>query len=233
MPEKVVGVLGGMGPEATIDFFTKVVALTPGEKDQDHLRLIIDNNPKIPDRTEAILTQDKSIVPALIKTAKNLEKAGVDFIAMPCNTAHYFYDEVAKEISIPILHMIREVAQAVQASLPECKKAGLLATSGTITTNLYQTELQKIGVEVIAPDPEYQAKVMDAILLIKSGQEKERAREELLKIGSLLIEQGNAQAIILGCTDIPVVIRTDDFTVPVFDSNWVLAEATVKLARGV
>ena len=231
MPEKVVGVLGGMGPEATIDFFTKVVTLTPAKKDQDHLRIIIDNNPKIPDRTESILTQDKSIVSALIETAKNLEKAGVDFIAIPCNTAYYYYEDLVKEISIPILHMIREMAQAVQTSLPECKKVGLLATSGTVTTNLYQTEFQKIGVEVIVPDPKQQAKVMDAILIIKSGEEKGKAREELIKIGNLLIEQDKAQAIVLGCTDIPVVLRTDDFSVPVFDSNWVLAEATVKLAR--
>ena len=224
MPEKVVGILGGMGPEATVDFFAKVVALTPAMRDKDHLRIIIDNNPKTPDRIETGF-------PVLVETAKNLERAGADFIVIPCNTAHYFYEDLVREISIPILHMIREVSYAVKASFPECQRVGLLATSGTIAANLYQTEFQKIGVEVVVPDPEYQTKVMDAILTIKSGHEKDRAREELTKVANLLIEQGRAQALILGCTDIPIVIKANDFSVPVFDSNSVLAKATVKFAK--
>ena len=231
MPEKVVGILGGRGPEATADFFAKVIALTGAKRDQDHLRIIIDNNPKIPDRTEAILAKDGALFPMLVETAKNLERAGADFIVIPCNTVHYFYEDLVREISIPILHMIREVSYAVKASLPECQRVGLLATSGTTASNLYQTEFQKIGVEVVVPDPEYQTKVMDAILTIKSGHEKDRAREELTKVANLLIEQGRAQALILGCTDIPVVIKANDFSVPVFDSNLVLAKATVKFAR--
>jgi len=224
MPERVVGILGGMGPEATVDFFAKVITLTPAKRDQDHLRIIIDNNPKIPDHIETGF-------PVLVETAKNLERAGADFIVIPCNTVHYFYEDLVREISIPILHMIREVTHAVKAYLPECQRVGLLATSGTITANLYQAEFQKIGVEVIVPDPQYQTKVMDAIQAIKSGGGKDRAREELTKVADLLIQQGKAQALILGCTDIPVVIRMNDFSVPVFDSNLVLAEATVRFAK--
>ncbi len=230
MPEKVIGILGGMGPEATADFFAKIIALTPAKSDQDHPRIIIDNNPKIPDRTEAILTANEALLPILVKTARNLERAGVDFIVIPCNTAHYFYEDLAKEISLPILHMIREVVSAVKTSLPECKRVGLLATTGTITSNLYQKDFQKEGIEVIAPDSQGQAEVMDAILKIKAGQGKDMARKQLIKAGNLLIER-KAQALILGCTDIPLVIKTTDFAVPVFDSNIVLAEATVKFAR--
>ncbi len=106
MAEKVVGILGGMGPEATADFFAKVIALTPAKRDQDHLRIIINNNPKIPDRTEAILAKDEALFPILVETAKSLERAGVDFIVIPCNTVHYFYEDLVREVSIPILHMI-------------------------------------------------------------------------------------------------------------------------------
>jgi aspartate racemase len=228
MSEKIVGILGGMGPEATADFFTKIIALSPASSDQDHLRIIIDNNPKIPDRTKAILNVGESPLSALVKTAKNLEKAGVDFIVIPCNTAHYFYEDLVKEVTVPVLHMIREVADAIKTSLPECKKVGLLATTGTVTSNLYQRDIQQKGIEVITPDAQDQAKVMDAITKIKAGQ-KDIARKLLVEIGKLLIKN-KAEAIILGCTDIPVVIKKTDFTVPVFDSNMVLAEATTKFA---
>lgn len=230
MTEKIVGVLGGMGPEATVDFFAKVIALTAAKRDQDHLRIIIDNNPKIPDRTEAILTEDKTLLPMLVETGKNLEKAGVEFIAIPCNTVHYFYDDLIREIAVPVLHMIREVTNAIKTSLPNCKRVGLLATTGTVTSRLYQKECQKIGVEVLVPDSRGQAKVMKAILKIKGGSSKASARESILKEANQLLER-KAEALILGCTDIPLVIKVNDFPVPVFDSNQVLAEATVKFAR--
>ena len=230
MSEKVVGILGGMGSEATADFFARVIALTHAKRDQDHLRIIVNNNPRIPDRTEAILTKDESLFPILVETAKSLEKAGVDFIVIPCNTVHYFYEDLVREISIPILHMIREVVYAVKAFLPRCKRLGLIATTGTIASNLYQKEFLKVGGEVIVPDLQCQVKVMDAILRIKSGQGKDRARKELIKAANLLIER-KVQALILGCTEVPLVIKTGDFPVPVFDSTRILAEATVKFAR--
>ena len=230
MSEKVVGILGGMGPEATVDFFAKVIALTPAKRDQDHLRIIINNNPKVPDRTEAILTKDESLFPMLVETAKSLERSGVDFIVIPCNTVHYFYEDLVREISVPILHMIGEVACAVSASLPRCKRLGLIATTGTVASNLYQKEFRKVGGEVIVPDPQCQAEVMDAILRIKASHVKDRARKELIKAGNLLIER-KAQALILGCTDVTSVIKARDFPVPVFDSTRILAEATVKFAR--
>lgn len=230
MPEKVVGVLGGMGPEATVDFFAKVIALTAAKKEQNHLRIIIDNNPKIPDRTEAILTKDETLVPILVEAGKNLEKAGVDFIAIPCNTVHYFYDDLIKEVSVPVLHIIREVTKAIKTSLPNCKRVGLLATTGTVTSSLYQKECHKAGIEVLVPDSEGQAKIMEAILRIKGGSSKASARKAILKEANQLLEH-KAEALILGCTDIPLVIKVNDFPVPVFDSNQVLAEATVKFAR--
>ena len=230
MSEKVVGILGGMGPEATVDFLAKVIALTPAQRDQDHLRIIIDNNPKIPDRTEAILTKSKSLFPILLETAKNLEKANADFIIIPSNTVHYFYEDLVTEISVPILHMISEVAHAVTASLPGCKRLGLIATTGTVTSSLYQKQFRKLGIEVIVPDPLCQAKVMDAILSIKASHVRGRAKREIIEAANLLIER-EAQALVLGCTDVPLVVKASDFPVPVFDSTEILAEATVKFAR--
>ncbi len=229
MPEKVVGILGGMGPEATARFFAQVIALTRAEKDQDHLRIIIDSNPKIPDRTEAILMKGSSLFPMLVDTAKNLERAGVDFIVIPCNTVHYFYEDLRKELSVPVLHMIREVVSAVGVSFPECRRLGLLATTGTVSANLYQDEIRKVGVKAMAPDADGQAEVMAAILSIKAGREKAGAREALIKVGNQLLK-GGAEGIILGCTEVPLVIRPKDFAVPVFDSTRILAEATVKFA---
>ena len=98
MKEKVIGVLGGMGPEATIDLFQKIVKLTPAKKDQEHIRIIIDNNPKIPDRTKAILYNGENPLPELVKTAQNLERAGADFIIIACNTAHYYFHKIQKEL---------------------------------------------------------------------------------------------------------------------------------------
>jgi len=230
MSEKVVGILGGMGPGATVNFLAKVIALTPAQRDQDHLRIIIDNNPKIPDRTEAILTKDKSLLPILIETAKNLERANADFIVIPCNTVHYFYENLVAEISIPILHMVSEVAHAVNASLPGCKRIGLIATIGTVASDLYQKKMQRLGVKVIVPDPQCQAKVMDAIRRIKAGYVRGKARKEIIEAGNLLIER-DAQALILGCTDVSLVVKAGDFPVPVFDSTEVLAKAAVKFSK--
>jgi len=230
MVEKVVGVLGGMGPEATARFLARVIALTPARKDQDHLRIIVDNNPKIPDRTEAILSGDRSILPVLLETAKNLEKNNVDFIVIPCNTAHYFYEDLVAEISVPILHMISEVTQAVSYSIPGCRKLGLIATSGTVASNLYQKQFEESGVVVIVPDTQSQAKVMDAILDIKENQEKDWARRQIIEAANLLMER-EVQALLLGCTDITLVVNENDFPVPLFDSTEVLAKATVRFAR--
>lgn len=230
MTEKIVGIFGGMGTEATVDFFAKVVALTHAKKDQDHLRIIIYNNPKIPDRTEAILNKDESILPALVETSRTLERAGADFIVIPCNTVHYLHENLQKEISIPILHMIKEVFHSVRASPPGCSRVGLLATTGTVNSNLYQKEFLKAGIEVITPTSQSQDEVMKAILKIKANQEKEQARKDLIREGNTLIEC-NAEALILGCTDISLVIKAGDFKVPVFDSTTILAEATVKFAR--
>ncbi|GAH56604.1 unnamed protein product, partial [marine sediment metagenome] len=143
MPEKIIGILGGMGPEATIDLFYKIIKFTPAEKDQDHFRIIIDNNPKIPDRTAAILGKGEDPLPALQETARNLEKAGVDFIIIPCNTAHYFLPQIQKSVNIPVLNMIEETAKETRKRIFPIQKVGLLASMGIYKTEIYHQHFKK------------------------------------------------------------------------------------------
>ncbi|MCP4154353.1 MAG: amino acid racemase, partial [bacterium] len=145
--EKTIGILGGMGPEATVGMFDNIVAMTDAKTDQEHIPIIIFNNPKIPKRTEAILANGPSALPMLTESAKFLEKAGADFIIMPCNTSHYYYEKIIKHIGIPILHLIKEtVAYSVEKHV-NLKRVGLLASSGTITTALYESLFKEKGVE--------------------------------------------------------------------------------------
>jgi len=145
MPEKIIGILGGMGPEATVDLFYKIIKLTPAEKDQEHLRIIIDNNPKIPDRTAAILGKGEDPLPALQETAQSLEKAGADFIIIPCNTAYYFLSSIQESVKIPILNMIEETAKETRKKIPPIKKVGLLASVGVYETKIYHQQFEKFN----------------------------------------------------------------------------------------
>ena len=169
MNEKIIGILGGMGPEATLDLFYKIIKLSPAKKDQDHCRIIIDNNPKIPDRTNAILGTGKDPLPELIMTAQNLEKAGADFIIMPCNTAHYFISGIQQNVNIPILNMIEESANYVKNIFPSFKKVGLFASKGTYKTKLYNSFFNAKNIDILIPTPTEQEKIMDLIYMFKSG----------------------------------------------------------------
>ncbi len=226
MKEKMIGILGGMGPEATIDLFQKIVQLTPASRDQDHLRIIIDNNPKIPDRTKAILEKGENPLPELIRTAQNLEKAGADFIIMPCNTAHYFHQEIQKMIKVPILNMIQETARYICQSFPDMNKVSLLATTGTYQAGVYQTYLDKINIETLIPTKAEQNQIMEIIYQIKAGNALLNLRKQMIKIAEAQIQKG-AQSIIAGCTEIPLVLKNGDISIPVIDPTAILAQKAV------
>lgn len=230
MPETIIGILGGMGPEATIDLFYKIIKFTPAEKDQDHLRIIIDNNPKIPDRTAAILGKGKDPVPALQETARNLEKAGADFIIIPCNTAHYFLPLIQESVEIPILNMIEETAKETQKKNPSIKKVGLLASIGTYKTGIYHQHFKKFNIEVISPEEKDKEEVMKAIYAVKAGDLSNGIKWNILKIAQKLIAKG-AEALITGCTEIPLILKEGDVSVPIIDPTQVLAKVAVQKAR--
>lgn len=235
MSEKIIGILGGMGPAATVDLFTKIVERTKVKKDQDHLRILIDNNPKIPDRTLAIRGKAPSPLPELVRSAKILEDAGAGFIVIPCVTAHYYYDSLQKRIKIPILHVVEETVKYIEKKMKGMGKIGLIATEGTIHTGLFQKAFSNNAMELILPTPEVQRKwVMEAIYGkkgIKAIGPSEHSKRLIRKASDSLIKQG-AQAIIAGCTEVPLVLKGGDLPVPVIDPISVLASRAVGKARG-
>lgn len=229
MAEKTIGVLGGLGPWATLDLFEKILRLTPASRDQDHLRVIIDNNPKIPDRSPAILGGGADPTPALVATARNLERAGADLIVIPCNTAHAFYGQIASAVAIPVLHIMDEVAKAARAQVSSLRRAGVLATRATMAAGLYHRAFERVGVEVVGPDASGQEIVNRAIYGVKAGQPGAALTGELLPVAQGLVDRG-ADAIVLGCTELPFVLRPGDVAVPMLDSNFILAQAAVRAA---
>lgn len=235
MSEKTIGILGGMGPEATIDLFTKIVKGTKVRKDQDHLKIIIDNNPKIPDRTLAILGKGPSPLPRLVRSAKVLENAGADFMIIPCVTAHYYYEPLQRKVKIPILHIVGETLKHIQVHLKRIQKIGLIATTGTIQTGLFQKAFSYTEKKLLLPSPEVQKGwIMKAIYGregIKAIGPSGRSRDLILQASHRLIQQG-AEAIIAGCTEIPLVLNDGNLSVPVIDPISILARAAIEKAKG-
>jgi len=235
MPEKTIGILGGMGPEATIDLFTKIVKGTRVRKEKDHLRILMDNNPKIPDRTLAIEGKGPNPLTQLVRSAKILEKAGADFIIIPCVTAHYYYKPLQRRVRIPIVHLVEITAKYIQTRLKGISKVGLLATTGTIQTGLFQTSLSHTDMQLVIPPSTVQKNmVMRAIYGIdgiKAIGPSENSKRLLLEASESLIHQG-AQAVIAGCTEIPLVLKEGDLPIPVIDPVSILAMTAIAKARG-
>jgi len=231
MEEKkiILGILGGMGPEATADLYRQIIRLTPASKDQDHIPTLIYSLPQVPERTDSIRSGSKEIIPFVIEGVTRLEKAGASFIVIPCNTAHYYYDQMQAAISIPIIHMIREAAVETKARHPDAQRIGLLATSGTIESKLYEKELHENGLQVIVPDSEVQNdKVMKAVFGIKAGTDKNISEDLLARAGQHLANKG-AEVIILGCTEIPLAFNPARSRIPVIDATKVLSEIAIKI----
>jgi aspartate racemase len=235
MEEKVIGILGGMGPEATVSLFKKIVEVTGATRDQDHIRIIIDNNPKIPDRTPAILGRGESPVPMMVSTARNLEHAGADFIIIPCVSAHHFIGSLEEAISVPILSIVDAVIADLGRASPSLDTVGLLATTGTITGSHFQRGLEGAGYLVKIPTPPDQEKlVMEAIYGeggIKAGFLTAENRDRLMEASRRLVAVG-VQGIIAGCTEVPLVLSQEALSVPFFDSLLILAREAVKEATG-
>jgi len=226
---RTIGVVGGMGPWATLDFFEKVLRATPARRDQEHLRLIIDNNPKIPDRGPAILGDGEDPTPALVATARNVEAAGADLIVIPCNTAHHFYQAIQAAVRVPVLHIMREVAGAASRRFTRLGRVGLLATRATVATGLYQDAFRLLGAEVVVPDERGQEVIDRLIYAIKAQGVDDALRSAGVAEGRGLNRAG-AEAIILGCTELPLVLGEDTLGLPILDSNLILAEVAVGLA---
>jgi len=235
MPEKVIGILGGMGPEATLDCFDKIIKNTPAAIDQDHLRVVIDSNPKVPDRTAAIIGDGESPVPVMVAGCRALQRAGADFIIIPCVSAHVFLSETQQQIELPILSIFDAVAEAIDRDHPQIKTVGLLATTGTVSGGLFQKRLLQDDIRTLVPKETMQSKIMSAIYDIKNARATRKRSEitaDLTAAAASLISRRpeGARGIIAGCTEIPLALRQEHLAIPYFDAVTILARAAIRRA---
>ncbi|CCX60102.1 putative uncharacterized protein [Blautia hydrogenotrophica CAG:147] len=222
---KTIGILGGMGPLATCDLFSKIIQITDASCDQEHVRICIDNNTEISDRTNAIIRHGKDPVPEMVKSAVRLQSFGADVLIMPCNTAHYFYDRILPFVDIPFLSMIDETAKVI--SDRGLRKVGLLATDGTLQTAVYEKAFKKRGISIMVPPPENQVHIMDLIYNgVKAGN-KEIDTKPTKKTIEDLFRKG-AQTLVLGCTELPVAFDLYGFDYPKTDPTLILASRAVQ-----
>jgi aspartate racemase len=217
-----------MGPAATLDFFARVLALTDAKTDQDHIRLIIDNNPQVPNRNDAIIGTGPSPAPALITMAQGLERAGAELLVMPCNAAHAFLNDVRRATRLPIISIIDVTVDAALKHRP--RRVGLLAADGCLNAGLYQSAFATHGVETLVPDTATRERFMTALYRIKQGDAGPDARAAMSAIAATLIDQG-AEAIIAGCTEVPLVLSAGDINAPFVNSTDCLANAAIAAAR--
>jgi aspartate racemase len=231
---KTVGVLGGMGPEATAYFFTLLIKNTSASRDADHVPVIVCSLPRIPDRTRAILHGGRSPLPFLVRGVQALARAGADFAVMPCVSAHHFYPELAARSPIPVVHLLVETAAAVRKRFPGIKKIGLLATTGTSRSGIVEEAFRAAGIKLLLPDGRGQQRVMNAIYGkrgIKAGMSAGAAREALLAVAADLVRRG-ARGIVAGCTEVPLAIGAGDLSVPFIDPMRIVARACIRKAGG-
>lgn len=230
--ELSLGVLGGMGPEATADFLSKLVAATPVEREQDHLRVFVDSNPKVPDRNRALAGDGPSPGMALAAMAAGLERAGADFLVMACNTAHAFTADIRAAVRVPFVSMIDEARDACVAAWPDARRIGILAAQGCIDAGLYQQAFASVGRDVLLPGPPDQARFMELLARIKRGDRSAPLCAAMRDLGRSLIDRG-ADLVVAACTEVPLVLVDGDLSRPLFDPTAHLAACCVRYARGL
>lgn len=225
----IVGILGGMGPEATLDLMRRVIAATPAQDDADHIHMLIDNNPAVPSRIAALIEETgPSPAPELVRMACGLAAGGADMLAMPCNTAHYYAGEVAASVAIPFLDMVALTTERIVKTVPAGAKVGMLASTAVLKIGLYESALARHGLDLQLPAR--QDALMAVILAIKSGDTGKGQRDELAAIADELVQSG-ADILLVACTELSILAGSIPKTVPVIDALDVLAEKIVASAK--
>lgn len=225
-----IGILGGMGPLATVDFYRKVIDATPAGTDQEHVPVVVWADPTVPDRSAALSGHGPDPTPWLVRGAHRLEAMGARLIATPCNTAHAFLDEVRTSVRVPMLDMIAETVAEIRSHHPEVVSVGLLATTGTVRAGLYQRALEAAGLRVVVPGELTQGEaVTGAIRRVKAG--------DLGAAGVCLIERATGELaargaglLVAGCTELPLLLGERSAGLPVVDPTAALARAAVREA---
>lgn len=223
-----LGIIGGMGPMATVYFMELIVNMTKANCDNDHLEMIVHNIPTIPDRTKYILGNSKeSPLPRMMQILESLKRESVSCVAIPCMTAHYFYDELC-ELNVPIIHGLRETALELKRA--GVTKVGLMATDGTISSGVFQKILMENGIDVLIPNEIHQQKIMSIIYDdIKAG--KTPSYEKFEEIKQYFVRTRGAQAVILGCTELSLIKKAYDLGDGVIDTLEVLAKKSLEVCH--
>jgi len=220
---KTLGVLGGMGPAATLDFLAKLQAATPAARDQDHIRVLVDINPQVPDRNG----EDDTPGPVLAAMAVGLRDAGAEVLAIACNTAHAYADAVRDSSGLPLVDMIGIACEAARRA--GATRVGVLATG--LALGLYAERLTGMGLEPVALSKAKQEWFMSLLYRIKGGDLGEEVQDEMAAVARSLAEAG-AEAVIAGCTEAPLVLSAAELDVPLIDAGQTLAERCVAVCRG-
>lgn len=215
---KILGVLGGMGPAATTDFLMKLQAATPAARDADHVRVLMDLNPRVPDR----MAEPEAATAELGRMAERLKEMGAEVLAMPCNTAHATADGI-RALGLPFVDMIAETTRVAVAG--GARTVGVLATPGGEA--LYRAALSEAGATVVLPAGEDRARLMGLIQGVKAGEVGPQARAAMAGLAADLVARG-AEAVIAGCTEVPLLLSAGDVSVAFADSAEVLARACVE-----
>jgi aspartate racemase len=227
---KRLGILGGMGPAAAAEFVTRLIAQTPATHDQQHIPFVLWNEPRIPDRSTSMQAGDNAPLLWLLQGIQALKTVGCDYIVIPCNSAHFWYNDMVK-MGVPITHIVDSIADQLRALDLENITIGVMGTQGTIEYGIYQSRLEQQGWRCLVPDrSEMDFFVQPAIDLIKAGKIAE-SQLLLMKVIHSLIDRG-ARAIVLGCTELPLAIRiTQENNTPIFNSIDSLVQAVIKESR--
>ena len=230
METKKLGVIGGMGPQATSVFFEKLIENTEAERDQDHIDMLILNHATLPDRTKVILEgRSELFLDAVANDFKLLELAGVANIAIPCNTSHYFYDEMQQMTTVNIINMVDETVKEIHGRYGDGSKIGILATNGTIRTGIYRTSCDSYGMKLYEPEPSLQQKVMDIIYNdVKAQKNVDPSKLESL-IHHLIYEE-QCQCVILACTELSCIELSDFYKECSLDAMEVLVNKSITLS---
>jgi len=222
----VVGVLGGMGPAATIDFLRKMIAATPAAADQDHVPVLAASIPQVPDRTAAFRGEGESPLAAMLASGRRLVEGGAGLVVMPCNTAHLWFDALEAALGLPMLHLVDVAIDEARRLAGDGAPLGLLATDATLASGLYINRPAAAGVRWSLPTAgEVLEQVMPGIAAVKAGDMAEG--ERLLLAAAQRLAQRGARALVLGCTEIPLVLDAANAPLPVVDATAVLARRAV------
>ncbi len=225
--KKTIGIIGGMGPMATVDLYKKIIELTPANSDNEHLHVVIDSNTNIADRTSNILGMGKDPTQELIRSAITLENMRADLLIMPCNTAHFYYDRITPFIKVPFINMIDETAKEIRRI--GLKKVGLLTTDGVIKSEVYTKTFSEYGIEEMHPDERNQKEVMN---IIYNGIKAANYNIDTIRFKGViekLLEQG-AECLVLGCTELPIAFEVFNLEENTINPTIILARTAVNVA---